>query len=127
MASTVTLAAFVTGDETIRVHAAGCSHTLRETRAHGTGVLVAVESQLGLIRELKRKGIRSNNLYFLGCVGVPEAFAILSPAGEPVSMASSRQGAVKASGRIKREARQELAAAIGKLSVFARQMMDAQQ
>jgi hypothetical protein len=122
--SRVSLAAFVKSDESIRIHAAGCSHTLRETRLHGMPIVMETESRLGLIRALKAQGIRSNDLYFLQCIGVPESFAILAPNGERVSAASSRKAATKASGRIRREARQELAQAINGLSTFARQMMD---
>lgn len=124
--SAVTLAAFVTSDEKIRIHAADCSHSQREARKHGMPIVAPVESCLGLVRILKAQGIRSNDMYFLGCVRVPESFAILAPNGERVSGASSRKAAVQATGRIKRQARQELAQAIQGLSTFARQMMDAQ-
>ena len=125
--SAVTLAAFVNKEnESIRIHADGCSHTLRETRQYGLPIIATVESTLGMVRAIKKHGVRSRDLYFLGCVGVPESFAILAPNGERVSASSSRKGAVSATGRIKREARQELARTIQGLSVFARQLMDAQ-
>lgn len=126
--SAVTLAAFVNNETgAIRIHAAGCSHTLRETRRHGLPITFTTESTLGMVREIKRNGIRSNDLYFLGCVGVPESFAILSPNGDKVSTASSRKAASKATGRIKRQARQEIADALNGMSVFARQMLEAQK
>lgn len=125
--SAVTLAAFVNNETgAIRIHADNCSHSLRETRRYGMPVIFSTESTLGMVRHLKSKGIRSNDLYFLGCVGVPESFAILAPNGDRVSAASSRKAASKAAGRINRQARQELAQAIQGLSTFARQLMDAQ-
>lgn len=126
--SAVTLAAFHNNETgRIRIHAEGCSHTLREIKAHNSlPITFTTESMLGMVRAIKAKGIRSSDLYFLPCVGVPESFAILSPAGDRVSAASSRKAASKATGRIKRAARQELAQAINGLSLFARQMMDAQ-
>lgn len=125
--SAVTLAAFVNKEnESIRIHAAGCSHTLRETRQYGMPITAAVESTLAMVRVLKGHGVRSSDLYFLGCVGVPESFAILAPNGERLSSASTRKAASKATGRIKGEARRELITALNSLSVFARQLMDAQ-
>lgn len=122
----VTLAAFADSKtERVRVHAAGCTHTLREARLYGMPVNVTVDTQLGLIRALRAKGIRSDDFYFLGCIGVPEAYAIMAPNGEAVSVAATRKAATRASARIRRQAKAELETAIAGLSTFARQMMDA--
>jgi hypothetical protein len=122
-----TLNAYVNNETgMIRIHAAGCTHALREARLYGLPIVVRTETQLGLIRALRAEDIRSDDFYFLGCIGVSEAYAILAPNGEAVSVAASRKAATRASARIRREARKEIEQAIANLSPFAQQMLTAQ-
>lgn len=122
--SATTLAAFFLADEKIRVHSGACSYTIRESKIAGAPAMIKAESLQGLLMALKRRGIRSNDIHFMPCCGVPEGFDILSPNGEVLKLSTTRQGAARATSRIKREAQQELTATIEGLSAFARQMLD---
>ena len=124
--SATTLAAFFLADEKIRVHSGACTYTIRESKIAGAPAMIKAESLQGMIMALKRRGIRSNDIRFMPCCGVPEGFDILSPNGEVLKLSTTRQGARTATNRIKREAVAELTEALENLSAFARQMLDNQ-
>jgi len=116
------LSAFVK-DENLTVHSSQCSHVLREWRKYGLPVVTMAESEMGLTRQLKALNIRVHSIRVMPCAGLPEGFWSRTPAGTPLKLLSTREGAQRATQRVKREIALEWAARINDMSPMLRELM----
>jgi hypothetical protein len=108
----------------IRVHSSACSYVIRETRKNGAAVIASAESQIGIRKVIRAKGIRFSGMHFMPCCGVPEGFWIETPKGDPLKLSATRQGARSGTRRIHRLAKAEIDSALNGLSAYAREILD---
>lgn len=90
-------------DGIVRVHGSECTHVHRDWRAYGAPIKMYVESEKGIIRQLKSQGIRFSGLYVLPCALIPEGFWSFTPDGERLGMLSTYQGAKTATRRFRQD------------------------
>jgi len=67
--------------EIVRVHGSHCTHITRDWRQYGAPVNMYVQSVDGVIRNLKREGIRFKGVRVLPCAAIPEGFWSHTPDG----------------------------------------------
>lgn len=116
------LSAFIV-DGNVRVHAASCSHVVRDWRALGTPLVKNAESELGLMRQLKSHGVRIDSVRVMPCAGIPEGFWSRTPSGEPLRLLDTQKGAQRATRRIQRLVAAELKTAVDNMSPYLREAL----
>lgn len=116
------LSAFIV-DGNVRVHAASCSHVVRDWRTLGTPLVKNAESELGLMRQLKAHGVRIDSVRVMPCTGIPEGFWSRTPSGEPLRLLDTQKGAQRATRRIERLVAAELKTAVDNMSPYLREAL----
>ena len=116
------LSAFIV-DGHVRVHAASCSHVVRDWRALGTPLVKNAESELGLMRQLKAHGVRIDSVRVMPCAGIPEGFWSRTPSGAPLRLLDTQAGAQRATKRIERLVAAELKTAVDNMSPYLREAL----
>lgn len=118
------LSAFINENDELTVHSSQCSHVVRNWRKFGQPIVTNAESQMGMLRQIKALGIRVSSVRVMGCAGLPEGFWSQTPAGTNLKLLSTREGAHRATQRIKREVSEEWKTTIDNMGPMLREMFD---